>query len=81
MKEYPEVQMSVCGVSTESDRAAMGANASIEDAALLELAKNRMRSIEDHLVKLNGIESKRIITCEPKIDKSAEAEPRVNLEI
>ena len=81
MKEYPEVQVSACGVSTESDRAAMGANASIEGAALLELAKNRMRSIEDHLVKLNGIESKRIITCEPKIDKSAEAEPRVNLEI
>jgi hypothetical protein len=81
MKEYPAVQVSLCGVATASDRAAMGANASIQDAALLELAKNRTERIEDHLVKLNGIEAKRIITCEPKIDNSAEAEPRVNLEI
>jgi hypothetical protein len=81
MKEYPAVQVSVCGVATESDRAAMSANASIGDSALLELAKNRMHSIEDHLVKLNGIEAKRIIDCEPDIDKTAEAKPRVNLEI
>ena len=81
MKEYPAVQVSLCGVATESDQAAMKANASIEDAALLELAKNRMHSIEDHLVKLKGIEAKRIITCEPKIDKTAEARPRADLEL
>lgn len=81
MKEYPAVQVSGCGVATESDRAAMGAKASIEDAALLELAESRTRRIKEQLVKLHGIAAKRIITCEPKIDKSAEAEPRVNLEI
>ena len=81
MKEYPAVQVSVCGVATESDRAAISANASIGDSSLLELAQNRRHRIEDHLVKLNGIEAKRMITCEPKIDKTAEAKPRADLEL
>lgn len=80
MKEYPEVQVSVCGVATESDREAMNQNAST-DAALLALAQNRRDSIENQLVKLNGIEANRIIACEPEIDKSAEAKPRADLEI
>ena len=81
LKEHPTVQVSVCGVATQGDRAAMGANASIEDAALLELAQNRTERIKEQLVKSHGITAKRIITCEPKIDKNAEAEPRVDLEI
>jgi hypothetical protein len=80
MKEYPTVQVSVCGVATESDRKAMNNNAST-DAALLTLAQNRMNRIEDHLVKLNGIEAKRIIACEPEIDKTADAKPRVDLDL
>jgi hypothetical protein len=79
MQEYPEVRVSVCGVATESDRKAMDKNTSTD--ALLELAQNRMHIIEDHLIKLNEIEAKRIIACEPKIDSSAAAKPRANLEI
>lgn len=80
MKDYPEVQVSVCGVATESDRAAMNKNTST-DTALLALARNRADSIEDQLVKLNGIDSNRIIACAPDIDKSAEGKPRADLEI
>jgi hypothetical protein len=81
MKEYPEVQVSVCGVATESDRAAMSASPSTEDAALLELAKNRTERIHNQLVRLNEIAAQRIIACEPEIDSSAAAKPRANLEI
>ncbi len=80
MKEYPTARLSVCGVATESDRAAINQNTST-DAALLALAKNRTERIEDRLVKLNSIDSKRIIACEPDIDKTAEAKPRADLEI
>jgi outer membrane protein OmpA-like peptidoglycan-associated protein len=79
MQEYPEVRVSVCGVATESDRKAMNKDTTTD--TLLELAQNRMHIIEDHLIKLNGIEAKRIIACEPKIDSSAAAKPRANLEI
>jgi outer membrane protein OmpA-like peptidoglycan-associated protein len=80
MKEYPMARLRVCGVATESDRATINQNTST-DAALLALAKNRAESIEDRLVQLNSIDSKRIIACEPDIDKAAEAKPRADLEI
>ena len=81
MKEYPAVRVSVCGVATESDRAAMRANASIEDAALLELAKNRTKRIEDQLVKSHDIAADRIVACRPEIDRNAESKPRAGLEL
>jgi outer membrane protein OmpA-like peptidoglycan-associated protein len=80
MKEYPAVQVSVCGVATESDRTAMNKNTST-DTALLALARNRADRIEDYLVKLNGIDATRIIACVPEIDKTAEAKPRADLGI
>ena len=75
--------MDVCGVATESDRAVQKEPtvSTATDATLLELAKNRTKSIANQLVKLHGIEAKRIIACKPKIDRSAEAKPRADLEI
>jgi outer membrane protein OmpA-like peptidoglycan-associated protein len=81
MKEYPTVQVSVCGVATEIDRATMSEKSSTEDAALLELAKKRTERINNQLVRLHGIAAKRIIACEPEIDSSASAKPRAKLEI
>jgi len=90
--DHPAVQMSVCGVATESDRTAMSgatpAKAAIQtdaskttDEALLTLAKERTKRIEDQLVNAHGIAVKRIIGCKSEIDKSAEAKPRVDLAI
>jgi outer membrane protein OmpA-like peptidoglycan-associated protein len=82
MKEHPEVQVVVCGVATESDRESLGASTSTTaEVPLLKLAKNRTKRIKDQLVKLHGIEAKRIVACEPKIDNGAEAKPRADLEI
>jgi len=80
MEEYPSVQVSVCGVATQSDRLAVNEDAST-DAALLALARNRTERIADNLVKLNGVEANRIIECEPDIDKNEAAKPRADLEI
>jgi hypothetical protein len=81
MKEYPAVRVSVCGIATESDRAAMSANAPIEDSALLELAKNRTKSIENQLVKSHDIGADRIVACIPEIDSNEKSKPRANLEL
>jgi outer membrane protein OmpA-like peptidoglycan-associated protein len=83
LKEHPTAQVDVCGVATESDRVAQKklSASTATDATLLELAKNRTKSIENQLVKLHGIEAKRIIVCKPKIDSRIEAKPRVDLEI
>ena len=83
MEEHPATRLDICGVATESDRAAqkeLSASTTADDI-LLELAKSRTERIKEQLVKLHGIATKRLITCEPKIDKSAGAKPRVNLEI
>jgi predicted RNA-binding protein with RPS1 domain len=109
LKEHQAVQVSVCGVATESDRAALSASPSAQagaqptaqkndkehkdktrtqeepaasastEAALLALAKNRSKRIEDQLVNVHAIAAKRIIACKPEIDKSAEANPRADL--
>jgi hypothetical protein len=71
----------VCGVATEGDRAAMSANAPIEDSALLELAKNRTKSIENQLVKSHDIGADRIVACIPEIDSNEKSKPRANLEL
>jgi hypothetical protein len=93
MKEYPEVQVSACGVATASDRRAIsgapaaqtGAQSSLQtntaDTALLALAEQRSDQIRDQLVNVHGIDPKRIIDCEPKIAKAADANPRVDLDI
>ena len=93
MNEYPEVQVIPCGVATESDRLAImaaraaqagaqsGLQADTADAELLALAKQRSGQIKNHLVKVHGINPKRIIGCGPKITKGDDAKPRVDLGI
>jgi outer membrane protein OmpA-like peptidoglycan-associated protein len=105
LKEHPEAQVVVCGVATESDRAALSGSPSAQtgendkgdknktrpqkepatsastDAALVALAKNRTKRIEDQLVNVHAITVKRIINCKSEIDKSADAKPRVDLSI
>jgi outer membrane protein OmpA-like peptidoglycan-associated protein len=91
MREYPEVQVSVCGVATESDREAVTgspvaqaaaqstAQTGNADAALLALAENRSGRVQNQLVNEHGIAAKRIIFCKPKIAKGADAKPRAEL--
>ena len=89
MREYPEIQVSVCGVATESDRAAVSGSPAAQsseqtdnpDAALLTLADQRSAQVQNQLTKAHGIAAKRIIDCKPVIDKDAEAKPRVDLDI
>ena len=40
-----------------------------------------MERIENQLVNHHDIAAKRIIECEPEIDKNANAKPRVDLDI
>ena len=92
LKEHPAVQVSVCGVATESDRTAMGGSTPEKAAAqtgdsmtaddpLLILADKRSERIKNQLVTGHGISAKRIIDCKPEIAKGADAQPRVDLEI
>ena len=104
LKEHPEAQVVVCGVATESDRAALSGSpsaqtgesdkgdenktrpqkepaASASTDALVALAKNRTKRIEDQLVNVHAVTVKRIIKCKSEIDKSADAKPRVDLAI
>jgi hypothetical protein len=93
MKEYTEVQVVLCGVATESDRKAISgapavkkkepstSQADTTDSALLALAGQRSDQIQNQLVNVHSITAKRIISCEPKIEKSKNAKPRVDLEL
>jgi outer membrane protein OmpA-like peptidoglycan-associated protein len=93
MKDYPAVQVVLCGVATESDRGAIGGARSAKnrepssaqtdntDTELLALAEQRADQIQNRLVDVHSIAAKRIIGCEPKIAKRTDATPRVDLEL
>ena len=51
----------------------------LTDEAMLQLAEQRADRIEDILVSRHGIKNKRIFICQPEIDKSPAAQPRVEL--
>jgi hypothetical protein len=88
------MQIKLCGIATESDRTALlmtngkklTENAqkkpSVSDEQLKSLALERADVIEAHMIDLHRIESKRLISCQPRIDsKGAEAQPRTELSI
>ncbi|NNL74986.1 MAG: DUF748 domain-containing protein, partial [Desulfobacterales bacterium] len=86
LRDRPDLQVSVCGLSTEADRSLLsekspkqGAASSSIDAQLLGLAQKRAELIKDHLIALFEIENKRIFICKPELDKNAEAPPRAEL--
>ena len=93
LKEHPEVQVSVCGVATDSDRTAMRGGPSAPgggpstaqtdsaDSALLALAERRSDQIQNQLVQSHGIAAERIISCKPQFDKDTDGQPRVDLDI
>jgi hypothetical protein len=94
LKQRPEMQIKLCGIATESDRTALlmtngkklTENAqkkpSVSDEQLKSLALERADVIEAHMIDLHRIESKRLISCQPRIDsKGAEAQPRTELSI
>ncbi len=89
MREYPEIQVSVCGVATESDRALVTGRSDAQstaksdeaNTALLTLADQRSAQVQNQLNNAHGITAKRIIDCKPVVDKNADAKPRVDLDI
>jgi len=46
---------------------------------LLQLAEERSRTVRDYLVKEKGIGSERLYLCQPEVDTSKEAQPRVEV--
>lgn len=53
----------------------------VEDAAVLKLAKARSMALKDLLIKEHAIASKRLFICNPALDKSDGAKPRVEPKI
>jgi outer membrane protein OmpA-like peptidoglycan-associated protein len=86
LRDRTDLQVSVCGLATETDRSFLskqslkqGTASSSIDNQLLELAQKRAESIKDHLIGLYEIENKRIFICKPELDKNSEAPPRAEL--
>jgi hypothetical protein len=94
MNQRPDMYIKLCGVATEADRTALleqtgkksrddaQKKLAIPDEQLKALAQERGDVVETHLTELHRIESKRLVSCQPRIDsKNPEAKPRVELSI
>lgn len=82
LRERPNLRLTLCGRATPRDRSALAAArglplGNITDERLLELATARAESVKSALVGERSIAPERLISCGPKIDEAAEAEPRV----
>lgn len=94
MAQRPGIRIRICGVSTETDRAALASSAektnqdakkSDQDEAakmdepLLQLATDRADAVRGHLIEKHQVSVERLFTCLPKITQDAEVKPQVQL--
>ena len=84
LKANGKVTPSVCGYATPADIPALKkANPKLTEAAVsaeaIGLSQARMNSVKTALAATHGIDAKRLFSCAPSIDQSADATARVTI--
>lgn len=76
-------QVKICAIATAADLPDVEAN--FEDKKYLERLKKisgqRAQKFKAWVVEQGGVESSRLLLCQPQVDSSAEARPRIEFEV
>ncbi len=84
MQDKEKAQIKICGIATPAELGLPnGVEVSDEGSidALKALAKLRSENFKRYVVEKGGIESSRLLLCNPDIDLSKKAQPRIKLGI
>jgi len=83
LKDKPDTQVKVCSIAVPTELA--GQVNDLEDAKLLEQLKQisyqRGQAFKAWVVEKGAIDSSRLLLCQPQIDKTKEAKPRIEFEV
>ncbi|WDE13423.1 DUF748 domain-containing protein [Thalassomonas haliotis] len=80
MKDKPDTQVTLCAVATAQDIGLpVGTEelTDIEIESLNELSLKRLNHFKSYMVEQEQIDSSRLLLCNPQVDLSAEAQPRI----
>ncbi len=84
MKDKEKAQIKICGVATPAEVGLPNGVATSDEGSLVKLktlAKSRSESFKRYVVETGGIESSRMLLCNPDIDFSEKSQPRIKLSI
>ncbi len=84
MKDKSDAQVKVCGVATPadaSDQKDSELSAEEKSEALRAIAAQRAEAFKEYVVKEGELASSRILLCQPQVDYSKDAAPRVSISL
>ena len=83
LNDKEDISLKLCAIATKEDLG--GTSADVNDPntiiKLKEIAQKRGEIFKDQLVESGGINSARILLCQPKIDGQEHAQPRIEFDI
>ncbi|WP_281556756.1 DUF748 domain-containing protein [Thalassomonas sp. RHCl1] len=80
MKDKPDTQVTLCAVATAQDIGLpVGTQelTEVEIKSLNDLSLKRLNHFKSYMVEQEQIDSSRLLLCNPQVDLSAEAQPRI----
>ncbi len=84
MKEKEKTQVKICGVATPED-IGRHVETEVKDEALLKamlsVAKKRGEAFKRYVVEVGGLESSRLLLCQPQIDSGKEVKSRLSISL
>lgn len=84
MKDKEKTEVKVCGIATPND-IGLDAGSTISDDDLLDnlkdIAKSRSENFKRYAVEVGGLGSSRLLLCNPEIDFSKKAQPRISISL
>ncbi len=84
MKDKEKAQIKICGIATPAEVGLTNGEEVSDEGLLSELkalAKQRSENFKRYVVEEGGIESSRMLLCNPDIDFSEKSQPRIKLSI
>jgi len=83
LKDKPDTQVKICAIAVPTELT--GQVNDLEDGKLLEQLKQisyqRGQAFKAWVVEKGAIDSSRLLLCQPQIDKTKEAKPRIEFEV
>ncbi len=84
MKDKEKTEVKVCGIATPED-IGLDAGSKISNDELLnnlkDVAKFRSENFKRYAVEIGGLDSSRLLLCNPEIDFSKKAKPRISISL
>lgn len=84
LKDKEKTEVKVCGIATPED-VGLDAGSEISNDDLLNslkfIAKSRSENFKRVVVDVGGLESSRLLLCNPEIDFSKKAQPRISISL